>query len=196
MSRFVLFVAAFFLSFGTSSVFAFGPCSPVFPEGLSYLPAAEQCGGDAAVVVWGRYRRAFSVVVRDCNNNDRDPCNKSEASCASNDSSPFKANKILSARIMRKNKEIPARVFCLNEPGTSEVYKLVRRITIKLRNPVRSDADVAKICLRTRVNAVRAVEILSSALEQKVGKNGYSAVCEAQPYLNCSIAYADICPQY
>ena len=175
---------------------AFGPCSYNMPQEVSYLPEVPACGGNAAVIVRGRYYNAFSIVVRDCNNNDRDPCHTDAQSCGTNQSSPFKTQKVVVARVLRNRKTSLAKIHCLKERGSSEVYKLVRRITIKLRNPARSPYDIAKICLRTRTIALHPVEIISVLSERKSPLFGYSAVCSTQGYLNCSIAYADICPNY
>lgn len=180
-----------------ASAFAFGPCSNNFPSDVSYMPTVAACGGKAAVLVMGRYYNSFSTVVRDCNNNDRDPCDKGPQSCASNFSSPFKAQKIIRARVGQGSRTRDARMFCLKESGSSDVYKLVRRITIKLVNPVRKPSDVAKICLRTRTSPVRGITILSTSASKVISNTAYtSKACDQQPYLACDYSYASICPRY
>lgn len=170
---------------------------PSMPEGMSYLPSVPVCNGKAAVVLAGRYFNSFSVVVRDCNNNDRDPCHTHIGSCGTNQSSPFKVQKIYQATILDKGRKKRAKVHCLREAGNSNVYKLVRRITVKLRNPAPRPQDIAKVCLRTRTRAVRAVTIVSTWGGRAVGSaDGYTAACRTQGYLNCSIEYEDICPKY
>ena len=176
--------------------FAFGPCTNDFPKEISWLPNVTECGGKAAVVVFGEFYKSFSVVVRDCNNDDRDPCNKGPSSCGSNASSPYKAQSIIRAKVKQGTRVRDARLFCLKESGDSEIYKLVRRITIKLKDPVTSSKDVAKVCLKTRVRAVNKVEIISTSVSKDISSTGYSRVRAAQPYLACSVKYEDICPSY
>ena len=182
--------------FITPSAFPFGACDDAHPKGIAYLPKVKQCGGTAAVAVWGDLYNSFSIVVRDCNNNDRDPCHKQEGSCATNQSSPFKTQKILTARLRYSGKSFGGRVHCLKESGFSEVYKLVRRITVKKVNPVRSPGDLLKLCLRSRTKASRGVRIVSVSSVRKLPTYGWTSVCATQGYLNCPIGYSDICPKY
>lgn len=186
------------IAFLASPSFAFGPCTNAFPDGVSYLPSVPACRGKAAIAVYGKFINTFSAVVRDCNNDDRDPCNKGPKSCGSNFSSPYKAQSIVNAKIQRAGSERiqSARLFCLKERGDSAIYKLVRRITIKLVDPVRKPSDVAKICLKTRTSAVRPLTILETGAPRSIASTGYSAVCKSQPYLACSVSYANICPSY
>lgn len=175
---------------------AFGPCSNTYPAGVAYLPNPSECGGKAAIVLWGKYTNSFSAVARDCNNNDRDPCHTEANSCGTNQSSPFKAQKILSVKLRYSGRKYAGKVHCLKESGDSEVYKLVRRITIKVTNPVRSSADLLKLCLKSRTTATRKVKILSVQSVRVLPNYGWTSVCATQGYLNCPLAYADICPQY
>jgi hypothetical protein len=195
MNRFLLVLSVFAVS--TSTAFAFGPCMPYMPTGMSYLPSVPVCNGKAAIVLSGKYFNSFSAVVRDCNNNDRDPCHTNVGSCGTNASSPFKVQAKYEARIKEGKKTKRARINCLKEAGDSYVYRLVRRITVKLRNPARLPSDIAKVCLKTRTKAVRPVEILSTWGGRSVlGLEGYTPACRTQGYLDCSLAYADICPTY
>ena len=194
IAKFGVLALVFIIGFG-SRASAFAPCSPFFPDGLGYIPSVSQCNGRAGIVVWGELKNAFSVVVRDCKNNDRDPCNKSDASCGSNFSSPFKAQSIIPVTIQRQgqNRVRQARLFCMKERGDSEVYKLVRRITIKKVNPVRRDSDIARICLSTRTRAVRPLTIVSAGTPRSIAGTGFSPVCNSQPYLACDFSYERIC---
>ncbi len=178
------------------SAMAFGPCKSKMPVGISYLPEVEVCGGKAAIVLTGKYYGSFSAVVRDCNNNDRDPCHPGVGSCGTNQSSPFKVQKVVNAVVLDGGKTKRARIQCLKEKGDSEVYKLVRRTTIKLRNPIRSDKDIVKICLRSRIKAVNDVQIVSTSTERPASNEGYNSACKTQGYLNCDYSYQAICPQY
>lgn len=178
------------------NVFAFGGCSKDFPSEISWLPSVSACGNKAAVVVFGKFYNSFSVVVRDCNNDDRDPCNKGPSSCGSNESSPYKAQKIVRAKIKKGSRIRDARLFCLKESGSSKIYELVRRITIKLKDPVKKPQDVAKVCLNSRTKAINEVEIISTSVQKNIAKTGFSPVCLSQDYLACSITYENICPAY
>jgi hypothetical protein len=191
-------LAAIFGVLMAANAYAFGPCTDRVPDGLSYLPSVQACGGRAAIVVYGKFRNSFSAVVRDCNNDDRDPCNKGPQSCGSNFSSPYKAQSIVPVRLQRvgSTRVQAGRLFCLKERGDSEVYKLVRRMTIKLVDPVRKPSDVAKVCLKTRTRAVRPVRIVDVAPARSIASTGFSAVCESQRYLACNISYERICPRY
>jgi hypothetical protein len=134
IKKIIAFIA-FILPF---SALAFGPCTDSVPEGVSYLSSIAACGGNAAVVIYGQYFSAFSAVTRNCNNNDRDPCNKGSTSCAPNYSSPSKAQKFFNTVIESKGHQKNARIFCPKEAGSSEVHKLVRRSIIKRIDPMRS----------------------------------------------------------
>ena len=198
MSRIIMFKLLVVLLV-SANLFAFGPCDKVFPDGVSYSPSETLCDGKAAIIVYGKFANSYSAVVRDCNNDDRDPCHKTAKTCAANSASPYKAQTVWKAVIFdpRKNIERKGQVFCLKERGDSQVYKLVRRITIKLQNPISNPNQIAKICLNTRTKAVRPVTILSTYGFKDRRGVGYSAnVCRTQGYLNCNISYSKICPKY
>lgn len=113
-------------------------CMQRVPPTVKYRPSLPQCGGKAAVILSGKYLRAFSVVVRDHKGNDRDPLNPE---CAENLCSPFKEHHRL--RLSGAN------VHCLGASGDSQVYKTVRRVTIKKTNPVRDIyRDIDRFCLK------------------------------------------------
>ena len=192
---FLVLFAALLLPFSSAS--AFGPCVEKIPNDVAYSPSLKECGNRAAIILAGRYYNSFSAVVRDCNNNDRDPCNKGETSCGTNRSSPFKVQRKLvgTGLFTRSNKIKKIRIHCLREAGTSEVYKLVRRMTIKLKNPVRSPADVAKLCLKTRTLEINPVEVVTAKVERFSPNAGSTAVCATQGYLDCDISYEAICAQ-
>lgn len=112
-------------------------CMKRVPTSVQYRPSLPQCGGKAAVILSGKYLNAFSVVVRDHHGNDRDPLNPD---CADNLCSPFKVHHRL--------RMAGANVHCLGASGYSQVYKTVRRITIKKKNPVRDIyRDIDRYCL-------------------------------------------------
>jgi len=171
------------------AVFAFGPCSAKMPAEVSYIPDLPQCSRKAAVIVTGKLRESFSIVVRGCDNGDRDPCHRKANECASNASSPFKVQKILNAVVLKGGKQVDAKIHCLKEKGSHAVYKMVRRITIKRVNPVVNvSTDVLKICLSSRTRTKNEVKVISSRSYRYTGNVGGSAVCSKQEYLSCDFA--------
>ena len=169
--------------------FAFGSCSQSMPKSMSYYPSLSQCGGNAGVILTDNLINSFSVVVRACDNGDRDPCFKNADSCGTNASSPYKVQKTVNATVNRDGKTIPAKIYCLHEPGTSLAYTAVRRITIKRVDPVSNPAtDVLKICLPSRKAIRNPVKIVSTGRVAGVGNTGYSASCATQKYLGCNLA--------
>lgn len=177
--------------------YAFGPCSRVFPEDVSYIPELNECGGKAAIILSDKLKNSFSVVVRACDNGDRDPCYRNADACGTNASSPFKVQKTIEATINREGTLYPATIHCLKERGDSSVYRMVRRLTIKRVNPVRDvNKDVFKICLSSRTRARNPVNIVSTGRVSGVGSTGYNASCATQKYLGCDLnaVLARVCP--
>ena len=176
---------------------AFGPCTRSFPDNVSYIPELNECGGKAAIILSGNLQNAFSVVVRACDNGDRDPCYKNLDSCGTNASSPFKVQQTIQATINREGKVSPATIHCLKEKGNSSVYRMVRRLTIKRVNPVRNtNTDVLKVCLSSRIRAFNPVTIVNTGAVSGVGNTGYNAACRTQKYLGCDLnaALQRTCP--
>jgi hypothetical protein len=82
--------------------------------------------------------------------------------------------------------EIFARVHCFKERGDAVVYRLVRRTTVKMRDPVREPSDIWKICLKSRTKAIRLVTV-TKVLAQKIPADGtgYNSSWDTQGYLDC-----------
>lgn len=180
-----------------STSFAFGPCSAAMPKEMSYYPRVRACGGTAGIVLSGSLLNSFSVVVRACDNGDRDPCYTNVNACATNASSPFKVQKIVNAVIKRDGQQVLAKIHCLKEPGDSKVYKMVRRLTIKRVNPVRNPlTDVLKICLPSRTRARNKIELVSTGSVTNAGNTGFNQACLTQKYLGCNLdlALQRVCP--
>lgn len=109
-------------------------CWQQVPKTVQYRPAHKQCNGNAAVILKGKYARAFSVVVRDKDNRDRWP----DPNCESNKCSVFKVQKRV------------GNVHCLGAPGRSPLFKNVVRITIKLKDVPGSNTDpLERMCLQS-----------------------------------------------
>jgi len=119
-------------------------CVPPVPE-VGYRPSLFECNGNAAILLRGSFRSAYSVVVRrDGQFNDRDPLNPS---CATNRCSPFKVQKRI---------ELPEyEVNCLGETGYSDNYTQVNRISIKFRADISNALDPSQFqqyCLNSRTS--------------------------------------------
>ena len=132
---------------------AFKPCvCPSYvTKRVQYRPAVKECGGDAAIILSGKYLNAYSAVVRDNQNKDRWPpqgingCTPYERdTLALNKCSAFKVQKVIGV----ENETADAEVHCLGGSGYSTLFRNVRRITIKLADIPNSTNDpLARLCL-------------------------------------------------
>lgn len=96
-------------------------CKQQVPAEIKYRPSLFECNGNAAVLLAGRYRNAYSVVLRRNGQfNDRDPNN---TSCGSNRCSPYKVQKRIEIAEHQIN--------CLGDTGYSAKMQLANRISIK-----------------------------------------------------------------
>jgi len=129
----------------TSHALSSRQCNPEVPRTIKYRPSAPQCDGNAAIFLTGRFRRAFSVVFKKVDHNDRLANNCPDASC-----SPFKAQRqFVTGR---------TRTICYGAAGTSPVFNgfdpdfgynptyVAKWISIKLRNSGKIQ-DVEIYCL-------------------------------------------------
>lgn len=130
----------------------FSPC--VCPKDVArdmrYRPAVQECNGNAAIVLTGKYLSVFSVVVRDSENRDRWPasgfhgCSVSEANAGLAKCSAFKTQD----RFYAGKKSKKAQFNCLGASGYSKLFKKVVRVTAKLADiPNSSDDPLARWCL-------------------------------------------------
>ena len=127
----ILVLSIIVVSSGTAQAVTGEACiSPVPPE-IGYRPSLFECNGNAAILLRGSYRNAYSVVVRRNGQfNDRDPNN---TSCSSARCSPYKVQKKI---------ELPEyQVNCLGGSGYSDQYIDVKRISIKFRADVTNGKD-------------------------------------------------------
>ena len=125
-------------------------CSAFVPKTVQYRPAIKECSGKAGIVLSGKYRHIFSVVVRDGENADRFPttgingCSPIEVSAGLNKCSAFKTQKVLSTSDSRGG----ATLYCLGASGYSVLFKRVVRITVKLAdNPSSNNDPIERWCL-------------------------------------------------
>jgi hypothetical protein len=126
-------------------------CPKDVPSVVQYRPAVKECDGAAAIVLSGRYKSIFSVVVRDRENKDRWPpqginnCTAYQRDIlALHKCSAFKAQKVIDVDDSRGD----ASVHCLGASGSSTLFKRVVRMTAKLADIPNSTADpLARWCL-------------------------------------------------
>ena len=105
-------------------------CVPPVPE-VGYRSSLYECNGNAAIILRGSFRNAYSVVVRRIGQyNDRDPNN---TSCGTNRCSPYKTQK----RIELSEYEVN----CLGASGHSPEYAEVTRISVKFTPGVTNSSD-------------------------------------------------------
>lgn len=126
-------------------------CAKDVPSIVQYRPAVKECSRKAAIILSGKYKDVFSVVVRDKENKDRWPptgingCSSFERDViALNKCSAFKVQKIIPI----ENKDGDAEVHCLGASGYSKLFKRVVRMTAKLADIPNSTQDpLARWCL-------------------------------------------------
>jgi hypothetical protein len=126
-------------------------CASDVPSIVQYRPAVSECGRKAAIILSGKYKDVFSVVVRDKENKDRWPvngingCTPYETNVlALNKCSAFKAQKVIQVA----NTAGDATVHCLGASGYSSLFKRVRRMTAKIADVPNSTTDpLARWCL-------------------------------------------------
>lgn len=127
-------------------------CAKDVPSLVQYRPAIAECGGKAGIVLSGKYKDVFSVVVRDRENKDRWPvtgingCTAYERDALGlNKCSAFKVQKVIDI----ENKDGNASVNCLGASGYSKLFKRVVRMTAKLSDVPNSNTDpLARWCLK------------------------------------------------
>jgi hypothetical protein len=112
---------------------AFGPCNRHWPKEVRYIAAEPACSGKAAVLLTGSFRKAFSVVFRDAENNDRVPFPGQRITCGLNSCSYFKVQHFFTHR---NDQGVIEKVNCFGAPGDSKVILRAKRITVKLKDPV------------------------------------------------------------
>lgn len=122
---------------------------------MQYRPAFEECGGNAGVMLTGKYGGAFSAVVRDSENRDRFPlpgsgyggCSFELANAINppNSCSAFKAQSVVRVGSGRDK----GKLYCLGASGYSKTFSRVTRVTAKLADsPNSSDDPIVRWCLR------------------------------------------------
>lgn len=138
---------------------AFKPCVcwPNVTKLAQYRPAVKECKKNAAVILSGKYRDIYSVVVRDFENKDRWPpqgingCSAYERDViALNKCSAFKVQKKIA---VERDDHNDAYVHCLGASGYSKLFSRVRRMTVKLADIPGSNSDpLLRWCLNGPTN--------------------------------------------
>ena len=121
-------------------------CVPATSD-VGYRPSLFECNGNAAILLRGKLRNNYSVVVRTIGQfNDRDPKNPS---CGTNRCSPYKTQKRI---------ELPEyQVNCLGDSGFSDYFNTVTRISIKFTALVSNPTDSSQFeqyCLDDKQSAL------------------------------------------
>lgn len=120
--------------------------SPVPPE-IGYRPSLFECNGNAAILLRGDVRKAYSVVLR--RNGFRNDRGRENPECSLASCSPFKVQKRI---------ELPAyRVNCLGDNGFGVELGLANRIAIKFQAAVSNARDpeqYQQYCLKTKKSSI------------------------------------------
>lgn len=138
-------------SYCQGGVFAPCVCAKDVSRRVQYRPSVKECGGNAAIILSGKYVDVFSVVVRDWENKDRWPvegvnnCTAFERDTLGlNKCSVFKVQKVIGASHPKGDAE----VHCLGASGYSPLFRRVVRITAKLQDVPGSNKDpLERLCL-------------------------------------------------
>lgn len=129
-------------------------CSRDVTLDMQYRPAVRECNGNAAVMLYGKYRSSFSVVLRDSENRDRWPrfgFNGCSSALANSDAPPaycsmFKTQDTVAVATGTANQ---GRLHCFGAPGYSSFMSRVVRVTVKLADIPNSNKDpLVRWCLK------------------------------------------------
>ena len=126
-------------------------CAKDVPALVQYRPAIAECGGKAGIMLSGKYKDVFSIVVRDRENKDRWPpqgingCTPYERDIiALNKCSAFKTQKESEVEV----NGVSYSLHCLGASGYSSLFKRVTRMTAKLADVPNSTTDpLTRWCL-------------------------------------------------
>lgn len=125
-------------------------CPEDVPSTVRYRPAVEECNGNAAAILDGKYEDIFSIVVRDSQNRDRWPAsgfNGCSASLANSESPPNSC----SAFKVQDRFAIgggAAQIHCFGASGYDPLFSDVVRLTAKLEDsPNSNDDPLERFCL-------------------------------------------------
>lgn len=128
-------------------------CSRDVTTDMQYRPAVRECNGNAAVMLYGKYRSSFSVVLRDSENRDRWPTfgfNGCSFALANSEAPPaycsmFKTQDTVAVASGTTNQ---GKLHCFGAPGSSPFMRRVVRVTVKLADIPNSNNDpLVRWCL-------------------------------------------------
>jgi hypothetical protein len=113
-----------------------------------------ECNNNAAVILSGKYKNIFSVVVRDTENRDRWP-ESGFGNCTPYERDVLALNKCSAFKVQEKFRigagRKAAMVHCLGASGYSALFRKVVRMTAKLEDvPGSSEDPLVRWCLRRR----------------------------------------------
>lgn len=129
-------------------------CAGDVPSTVRYRPSVVECNGNAAAILSGRLADAFSIVVRDTQNRDRWPeAGSGYGGCSfeiANSKSPPAGCSAFKVQQQFVVADGTIRFFCFGEPGYSEIFSDVARMTVKLTDdPFSSEDDIERYCLES-----------------------------------------------
>jgi hypothetical protein len=121
-------------------------CSRDVPIDVQYRPSVKECGGNAGVMLYGKYLSVFSVVVRDRENRDRWPVsgyNGCSFALANSSAPPARCSafKVQGKVRVGAGTADEGLLHCFGDDGYSALMRNVVRVTAKLRDIPGSSAD-------------------------------------------------------
>lgn len=122
------------------SVFKPCVCASKSDPKIKFRSALKACKGRAAVILEGKYKSAFSVVLRDRLNRDRVIPDDFKHNCTSYEINTLGLNKCSAYKAQKVIRKGSSTTFCFGLPGAK--MKKATRITIKLVDDPNGTNDV------------------------------------------------------
>ncbi len=121
-------------------------CSRDVPIDVQYRPSVKECGGNAGVMLYGKYLSVFSVVLRDRENRDRWPVsgyNGCSFALANSSAPPARCSafKVQGKVRVGAGTADEGLLHCFGDDGYSGLMRNVVRVTAKLRDIPGSSGD-------------------------------------------------------
>ena len=128
-------------------------CPNTAPDLIKYRPAVSECGGRAAIFLLGKWKNAYSVVLRDSENRDRWPLSGING-CSAYETRVLGLNKCSAFKTQKKfyisNGKKEASVHCMGGSGYGDLLAGVVRATVKLIDVPGSTSDpLMRFCIKS-----------------------------------------------
>ena len=127
-------------TFCNESVFKPCICASTSDPRIKFRSSLKACNGRAAVILEGKYKGAFSVVLRDRLNRDRVIPDGFKHNCTSYEINTLGLNKCSAYKAQKTIRKGSSTTFCFGLPGSK--MKKATRITIKLIDDPNGTNDV------------------------------------------------------